>query len=193
MRREYRLFREQKSRLFTQREAEQLSGLTRNQLRKLEETDLVIPHRHSLILYNWNQLIFLRVLYNFLDDWTFKQIEAVLKACTPDSVEEIIEGIADSLSALLLVDKNGDVVFDFLKKIKFDDDLTNQGFKRSLNGALSLDNETRRIIEEVALPSSERSKISIKKQTIVIIKDVIQDLFELAEELQIEDFDLKVG
>ncbi len=50
------------AKLFTRKEAVILSGLTMNQVIKLEQKNLIVPQRQP-IRYTWNQIVKLRVIY----------------------------------------------------------------------------------------------------------------------------------
>ncbi|MBL1203114.1 MAG: hypothetical protein FWK04_29600 [Nostoc sp. GBBB01] len=189
MRKEYRLFREQKSKLFTQKQAEQLSGLTRNQLRKLEDAGLVVPHRYSLILYDWNQIIFLKILHNLRQDWTFQQIEKALTITSLfGGLEIVIKNIDTEFTALAVIqEEDSDLVVQLLKNIEFEDELFNQNFQKTLQN--KIDEKISKIITTIATDDYKK----IKKSTVVVIPDLIKHLRQRGEELQIQDFDLKVG
>lgn len=200
MKRQAGLMRLQKARAFTQRDAEQLSGLTRHQLRKLEEAELVVPQKNP-ILYTWNQLIFLRILFEFRQDWTFKQLETIFKCSSSEALnDKIIRSIDSSLAALLILESNDAINFQLVADINFENDLQNHKLKKAVesirNDIRLNDEEVLAIIKHIASDNSEEysnSRISIKKQTLVIIPPLIGNLKNLAEQLQIENLDLKLG
>ncbi|MBF2067254.1 MAG: hypothetical protein IGS39_22985 [Calothrix sp. C42_A2020_038] len=188
-----------KSEMFSQKEAELLSGFTRSQLRKLDEAGLVVPNRDTAVLYTWNQLIFLRVLNKLRQDWSFKQLELLFldyKHSEVGSLDKLIYNIDTNLSAILVVDKDGEVIFDVVKQLKIDNEVTDSNLKKAIASTLNgqkLDEESLKIIAYIAENSLSDSKISIRKRTLVVIPQVIQELIELGKQLNIKDFDLKIG
>lgn len=201
MRRVDRLRKLEKAKYFSQKETETLSGFTRRQLRKLEEVELVVPQKNP-ILYTWNQLIFLRVLFEFRQDWTFKQLELICKEWASDSkgLNRLIETIDKSLAALLILGSDNRVNFQVVENITLQNDFKNHKLKIAIdnirnNVKLNKD-EGIAIIEYIARSDGDDdydSRVSFKKQTLVIIPSVISNLKNLAKEIQIENFDTKVG
>ncbi|MBC1238500.1 hypothetical protein [Nostoc sp. 2RC] len=193
--------RVQKARFFSQKEAELLSSLTRNQLRKLDDIELVVPAKHPTILYSWNQLIFLRVLFRFSEDWSFKLLIEYFKLFSSKDLETLINRLDKCTSALLILEKNDEIYFQLLGEITLEDnDLVNQKLKKAIenikNGEkLDFDDafEIIKYIAYDALGENSSSKICFKKQTLIIIPEIIQEITSLALELEIKDFDLKVG
>lgn len=196
----HNLGRIQKARYFSQREVEQLSSLTRNQLRKLDDIKLVVPLKHPAILYSWNQLIFLRVLFRFSEDWSFKQLIDILTKVPSKGLEQLIDRIETSITAILFLEKDGDIIFELMEKITFEeDDLLTHKLKKAIenikNGEKIDFDDALEIIKFIATDFGENSssKICFKKQTLIIIPEIIQEITSLALELEIKDFDLKVS
>jgi len=201
MRRADRLRKLEKAKYFSQKETETLSGFTRRQLRKLEEVELVVPQKNP-ILYTWNQLIFLRVLFEFRQDWTFKQLEIIFKACASDSqgLDRLIETIDKSFAALLILESDDTVDFQVVQNISLEDDLQNHKLKIAMenikNNVKINEDEALAIIKYIASGDGDDdsdSRVSIKKQTLVVIPLLIRNLKNLAKEICIENFDSKVG
>ncbi len=80
MKREVRVKKIQKAKLFSQNEASQLTGFTRGQLVKWDETGIVKPYRHPCILYNWKQVVFLRILFYWRQKASFQKIVKVFSS-----------------------------------------------------------------------------------------------------------------
>ncbi|NEU76832.1 hypothetical protein PI95_031070 [Hassallia byssoidea VB512170] len=94
MKREQRLARLEKSRMFSQKETVELSGFTRKQLQKLEQLEIIKPRKIPAVLYSWNQIIFLRILYHFRKIWSLQQIDKAFKDSEkPIDIELIIKDI----------------------------------------------------------------------------------------------------
>ena len=94
MKREQRLARLEKSRMFSQKETVELSGFTRKQLQKLEQLEIIKPRKIPAVLYSWNQIIFLRILYHFRKIWSLQQIDKAFKHSEkPIDIELIIKDI----------------------------------------------------------------------------------------------------
>lgn len=168
--------RVQKAKLFSQKEAELLSGLTRSQLRTLEDLDVLVPHRHPSILYSWQQLIFLRIIYLLrTNEWSLQVIERALK--NPEvNLEKALEKIEDMV--LVYFGSNSLKIEPFIDFCYFSnagDDLLAQKAKMNMN-------EGNRSVKRTYINQVE-----------IDVQQVIKDLKESATELQIEDFDLKVG
>ena len=185
---------------FSEKDAQMLSGFTRRQLQKLDESGLIVPQRLPMIVYSWNQLIFLRVLFEFRQDWTFKQLEVIFKKFPPQALDLLLERIEISLAGILILESDEHVNFQLVENITFKNDFTNYKLKKAVENIqnnVRLDQEQAlAIIEHVATDQGEdysNSRVSIKKQTLVIIPLLIRDLKNVAQELEIENFDLKVG
>lgn len=94
MKREQRLARLEKSRMFSQKETVELSGFSRKQLQKLEQLEIIKPRKIPAVLYSWNQIIFLRTLYHFRKIWSLQQIDKAFKDSEkPIDIELIIKDI----------------------------------------------------------------------------------------------------
>ena len=200
MRRVERLQKLEKTKHFSQKETEMLSGFTRRQLQKLEESGLVVPERIAGIVYTWNQLIFLKILFEFRQDWTFKQLEFIFKDYLCERFDRLIETIDKSLAALLILESDNRVNFQVVENITLENDFKNHKLKIAIdnirnNVKLNKD-EGIAIIEYIARGDGDDdydSRVSFKKQTLVIIPSVISNLKNLAKEICIENFDSKVG
>jgi len=189
----------QKARFFSQREVELLSGLTRNQLRKLDDIELVVPAKHPTILYSWNQLIFLRILFRFSEDFSFKLLTEHFKLLSYEQLEKILSKLDKSPTALLFVENDGDICFQLVTDITLEDDLYNHKLKKAIenikNGEKTDFDAALKIIKYIAYDSgtNSSSKICFKKQTLILIPEIIQEIISLGLELEIKDFDLKIG
>lgn len=185
------LFKEQKAKLFNQKQAENLSQLSRSQLRKLDEAGLVVPLKYPAILYNWNQVIFLRVLYCLREDWSFMQIEKALRECE-FSIEEIIGNINKYLFVALGKKADGKFAFVFMNESIFGDDLLGRKARKlfSTESELFLENLKKIDNDSVIMTNSKRK---VNDFTSIAIPQIINEIKERAEELQIDNFHLKVG
>lgn len=176
MRRVERLQKLEKAKHFSQKETEMLSGFTRRQLQKLEESGLVVPERIAGIVYTWNQLIFLKILFEFRQDWTFKQLEFIFKDYLCERFDRLIETIDKSLAALLILESDNRVNFQVVENITLENDFKNHKLKIAIdnirnNVKLNKD-EGIAIIEYIARGDGDDdydSRVSFKKQTLVII------------------------
>ncbi|QLE60026.1 hypothetical protein [Nostoc sp. TCL26-01] len=192
MRRVERLAKIEKSRLFSQKEAIQLSGFTRAQLLKWEEAEIVKPHREFAILYDWNQLIFLRVLYHLRQNWTFKQIETGLKNCY-SSVDEIIQDIHKHLFIALGIRGNEIALAAPIElTTTLASRLNNDFLMHKMKHIFSVEDFQEYILNiDENHPIGKLSKV--KAFNCIAIPQIILELKVLGEQLQIENFDLKVG
>jgi len=163
---------------FSEKDVQMLSGFTRSQLQKLDESDLIVPERIPMITYSWNQLIFLRIFYHLRSDWSYKQIEIVLLDLSRTLELHINEmhkyvAVIFGENTILFHEKEIGIAFDFVSEIETD--FTSKQFRNYLSN------------------QDIRIGVSQERNTTINVPAVIQELKVLAKELQIENFDLKVG
>ncbi|PAX60234.1 hypothetical protein CK510_02840 [Brunnivagina elsteri CCALA 953] len=185
---------------FTEKQVVALTGFSRKQLYNLSVSEIVQPKKNP-ITYNWNQLIFLRVLNLLREDWSLQVLEKLFREFPDKGIERVIELIDGSLAVILIAEKSGVIEFKMVTSLNFDDDIHNQFFKRAIDKIknskrLSYDDASA-IISNVIDNCREEDgikKISIKKQTLLIVPEVIRELRKAAilPEEQ-EDITLKVG
>ena len=185
------LTKEEKVKFFSQQEAQQLSGLTVNQLRKLHEIGLVVPAKHPSILYNWNQMIFLRVYCCLREDWSVYQINKALEE-HPLSIQEIIENIDKYLFAALGKTESNKIGFVLLHETFFGDELLAYKVRQmfSTESDFILENLKRLDKNSVILAPYKRK---LNDFVAYAIPQIIHEIKKSAKEKQIENFDLKVG
>jgi hypothetical protein len=192
MRRVQRLQKEEKSKLFTQKQAEQLSGFSRDQMRKLDEKQIVVPQKHPAILYSWNQVIFLKILFHFREDLTWGQIEEGLNNCEYN-IQEIVDGIQETLIVAIGEVKDKKLIFINRVESKMND------FDKHLDKKI-ISEDSELISKAFKVINSQDSNnvlfayAKVRFNAVVItIPQIIIELKKHAEELEIEDFNLKVG
>ncbi len=166
----------QKGRGFTQKQACQLSGFSREQLQKLELREIVIPCKHPSILYSWNQIIFLKSLHALREEWSFKQIEKALNEYE-ESMENIEKNISKAIKVIFGefgIKPNIQIIIQF----EYLSDTVSSEQAESMRDIHSRDSRT----------SVER----YPRQTHIIIPKTIKELKIEAEKLEIDNLDLKI-
>jgi len=171
-----------KSKHFTQKETQLLSGFTRDQLRTLYLSNLIVPFKKSTILYTWNQIIFLRLLFELREDWSFYQLKTAINNSKVD-IAQAIEQVQDFLFLMLVYETEEEI--HFLFKSTYGILYSTQIFESE---GQSLIENTVPLLEG-NIPSSKNFTF---KSTTINIALVINDLKNIAKELNIEDFDLKI-
>ncbi|HYW18476.1 MAG TPA: hypothetical protein VE956_04035 [Nodularia sp. (in: cyanobacteria)] len=190
----------EKTAMFSEKQVVTLTGFSRKRLYNLSISKIVQP-RKDPILYTWNQVIFLRVLYLLREDWSLQVLEKSLKLFAYHQIERIIKDIDTSTAIILFSESKDDLQFKMLGNITFDDDdLSNYAFQKALESIREgkvIDNaEKINAIISYIIGDDQKingSKISIYKQTIIIIPELIGELKKVADGLNIEYFDLKAG
>lgn len=145
-----------------------------------EEVGIVLPHRQPAILYEWNQLLLLRVLYHLRQSWTFKQIEKALKQDNVN-LDQIIGKIDKTV--LVAIGQNEGLIFKFWNS-------DNIGELESGKSIFELCNSEEFFVRAEV---GTESIFSTPKAVIVVVPKLIKEMKKIAEEFQIESFDLKVG
>ncbi|OKH30121.1 hypothetical protein NIES2101_42715 [Calothrix sp. HK-06] len=190
----------EKTATFTEKEVVTLTGLSRKQLYRLNVSSIVQPKKNP-ITYNWNQLVFLRVMSLLREDWSLQVLEKLFKEFPDKGIERVIELIPDSLAVILIAEKNGEVEFHVLGNPNFDNQIFGQSFKRAIENirkgkSLNYEDVTA-IISNIIDNCREEDgikKISIKKQTLLIVPEVIRELRKAAIlPSEQENINLKVG
>lgn len=189
-----------KTAMFSEKQVVTLTGFSRKRLYNLSISKIVQPQKDP-ILYTWNQVIFLRVLYLLREDWSLQLLEKSFKLFADHQIERIIKDIDTSTAIILFSESRDDLQFKMLGNITFDDDdLYNYSFQKELESIREgkvLDNaEKINAIISYIIGDDHKingSKISIYKQTIIIIPELIGELKKVADGLNIEYFDLKAG
>ena len=182
-----RLVKQKRKELFSVEETKNLSNFSRSQLLSWENAGIVVPIRRPSIFYNWNQVIFLRILYNLRKDWSFKQIEKGLKN-SPVSLEEIVRDIHKNF-IIGFGDNKGELGFAFSFENP-SNDFDSHSLHKILDNAEGFD-----AIFQSLLQTNTINTARLTFNMIVAIKvfEIIDELKVLAQELQIENFDSKVG
>jgi len=182
----------EKTAMFSEKQVVTLTGFSRKRLYNFSVSKIVQPQKDP-ILYTWKQVVFLRVLYLLREDWPLRVLEKIFKAFS----EEIIERIYTSTAIILFSESSGELEFRIFGPITFGSDLANYAFNKSLEsfkeGKLLDYEKTHAIISFIIGDEPNGSKISIQKQTVIIIPELIGELKKVADGLNIEYFDLKVG
>lgn len=186
----------QEAGMFSEKQVVALTGFSRKRLYNLSVSKIVQPQKDP-ILYTWKQVIFLRMLYLLREDWSLQILEKIFKAFPDDKIEEIIEVIDTFTAITLFAESSGELQLKILGPITFDSDLVNYTFNKSLEsfkeGKLLDYEKTHAIVCCIIGDEPNGSKISIQKQTVIIIPELIGELKKVGDGLNIEYFDLKVG
>jgi hypothetical protein len=166
----------QKLRGFTQKQAESLTDLSRDQLRKLDEKDIVKPCKHPSLLYSWNQIIFLKSFSLLRKRWSFKLIEKALYEYD-ESMEQIIKKIPSAIAIMfgefgIKPDIKILIQFDYLENT---DDVDAIERMRNMLSAESVD-----------------ASYDFTRQTHISVPKIIKELKIEAEKLEIDNLDLKI-
>lgn len=184
---------------FTEKQVVALTGLSRKQLYNLNVSGTVQPKRNP-ITYSWNQVIFLRVLNILREDWSLQVLEKLFKSFPDEGVERVIELIDSSLAVILIEEKDGILDFKLISNLSFDNEVRNQSFKRAIenikSGKKLTYEDAHAIISSVAdnfLEEDGIKKISINRQTLLIIPEIISELRKAAILPSQEDINLKAG
>jgi hypothetical protein len=209
-----RLMMLDKTAMFTEKQVVALTGISRKQLYNLSNSQTVQPHKNP-ILYTWKQVIFLRVFYILREDWSFQLIEKQFKSFPGYGIEKVIEEIDSSLAVIISDENDGDVRLGILAELTFGNKFYNRHFKKAIENIKTSKplnyEEIYAVISYVINDADENEedendedknyegeenfsyKITIKKQTILLIPEVIRELTKAASKLNIENFDLKVS
>ncbi|MFK0735701.1 MAG: hypothetical protein ACIWVG_31990 [Gloeotrichia echinulata HAB0833] len=176
----------EKTATFSEKEVVALTGFSRKQLYKLNVSKIVQPRRNP-ITYSWNQVVFLRVLNLLREDWSLQVLEKLFKEFPDKSIERIIEIITDSLAVILIAEKSGGIEFHLVGNPNFDNEIYGQSFKRAIenikNGKSLNYEDITAIVSNIIDNCREEDgikKISIKKQTLLIIPEIIRELRKAA-------------
>jgi hypothetical protein len=198
-----------KTAMFTEKQVVALTGISRKQLYNLSNSQTVQPQKNP-ILYTWKQVIFLRVFYILREDWSFQLLEKQFKSFPDYGIEKVIEEIDSSLAVIISDENDGDVRLGILTELTFGNKFYNRHFKKAIENIKTSKplnyEEIYAIISYVISDEDENDedendegeenfscKITIKKQTILLIPEVIRELTKAASKLNIESFDLKVS
>ncbi|MGI2906969.1 hypothetical protein [Tolypothrix sp. VBCCA 56010] len=181
MKREQRLARLEKSRMFSQKETVELSGFTRKQLQKLEQLEIIKPRKIPAVLYSWNQIIFLRILYHFRKIWSLQQIDKAFKSSeNPVNAEAIVEDIGNVLN-IYFGEKGA---------------LGNLGIYIQFNKYNMSEIQSRAIYKMILefpdIVIDDGVEIGQGKFTVLNVPKVIEELKVMAESLEVEESKLKI-
>lgn len=177
MKRVHRLGQIEKIKLFTQKQAVELSGFTRSQLLTWEEAGIVIPDREYAILYTWNQIILLRILYHIRQRWTFQQTITGFEN-SRQSIETILQMLPKSVLVTfgefgVYPDVHLDFIAQALSKVK--DEVEEKSY--------------RNIFADEDYPFIRNGG----RQTQIAVPQIIKEVKALAKEKEIQNLDLKFG
>lgn len=183
MKRERRLARIEKSRMFSQKEAVALSGFTRRQLETLEKLEVITPYRNPAVLYSWRQLIFLRIIYYFRQIWSLQQIDKALKNFTENIDIETVINTIDEIDIVYFAE--GGTIGNLTIYIQFNkctnvSEIERKGLHRMME-------EMPRILTDDGLLQGQG------KITTVVVPKIVAELKDLAKNLDIENLELKFG
>ncbi|GAX45899.1 MAG: hypothetical protein KME22_00385 [Hassallia sp. WJT32-NPBG1] len=181
MKRQQRLARLEKSRMFSQKETVELSGFSRKQLQKLEQLEIIKPRKIPAVLYSWNQIIFLRILYHFRKIWSLQQIDKAFKDSeNPINAEVIIEDI-DKFLNVYFGEKG--VIGNLGIYIQFNEvNMSEIRFKAAYKS----------IVELPHIVIDDGVEIGQGKFTVLNVPKVIEELKVMAESLNVQESKLKV-
>lgn len=176
----------EKTATFTEKETVALTGLSRKQLYNLSVSEIVQPKKNP-ITYTWNQVVFLKVLNLLREDWSLQVLEKLFKEFPDKGIERVIELIPELLAVILIAEKNGGIDFYMVGNPGFNNEIFGQSFKRAIenirNGKSLNYEDVAAIISNIIDNCREEDgikKISIKKQTLLIIPEVIRELRKAA-------------
>ncbi|MBD2770670.1 hypothetical protein [Iningainema tapete] len=176
MKRVQRLARLEKSKMFTQKQAKDLSGFTRSQLLTWEEAGIIMPDRQYAILYTWNQLILLRILRHLRNRWTFQQIIKGFKN-SRRPIDEILQILPKA------------VLCNFGEFGKYPDIEIEIQVHDLCNAENDIQEKIFRNVCHKAFPLIDEAG----RQTQISVPKIIDEIKVLAEQNKIENFDVKVG
>jgi hypothetical protein len=188
----------EKTAMFSEKQVVALTGFSRKQLYNISISGIVEPLRDP-ILYTWNQVLFLRVLYLLREDWSMQRLEKIFNECPDYGIEKIIKLIPDSIAVMLFAKSDDVTELEMMVTLDFEDKRFDDNFKKTIDNIKEgkpLNYEETHTIIACIMGNKQTitgAKISIKKQTLIIIPKVIRDLTMAAEGLNIEILDLKVG
>lgn len=177
MKRLRRLGQIEKKKLFTQKQAVELSGFSRAQLLTWEEAGIVRPDREYSILYTWNQIILLRILYHIRQRWTFPQVIKGFENST-ERVDKILQMLPKSI--VVTFGEFG-VYPDIHIEIQVHD-LCNAEDDIQ-------EKRVRNIFARESFPSVDNTG----RQTNISVPKMIEEVKALAEEKEIENLEFKLG
>jgi hypothetical protein len=170
MRCEDRVKKVQKAKMFSQYEASQLTGFSRGQLVKWDVANIIKPYHHPCILYDWNQVICLRILFYWRKEASFQKIERCL---LDDTVERFYDHLEKSSLAMLNDQK---LVF------------INDSFHKEQ----TIFSQIAKSLETIDIEEIDYSEM-IPGVVLLNIRAIVRKLKKAGEELKIENFALKVG
>lgn len=176
MKRRVRLARIEKTRLFSQKEAQWLSGFSRSQLLTWEGVGIVKPEREYGILYTWNLIILLRILYHLRQRWTFQQVIKGFEN-SKHSIDKIVQMLPKSV--VVIFGEFG-VHPDIQIKIVVHDFCNVNDIDRQ---------EAKKIFGSEDFPSVNNRG----RQTEISLPKIIQEVVALAKEKEVENLDMKLG
>ena len=169
MKREDRIKKIHRAKMFTQSQVVLLTGLTRKQLVRWDISGIVKPYRHPCLLYDWNQVLFLRILFYWRKEASFQKIERIL---LDEPVERFYDHMAKSSLAMLNDQK---LVF------------INDSFHKEQ----TLFSQIAKSLETIDIEEIDYSEM-IPGVVLLNIRAIVHNLKKAGEELNIENFALKV-
>jgi DNA-binding transcriptional MerR regulator len=181
------LVKQKRKELFSVEETKNLSSFSRSQLLSWENAGIVVPIRRPSIFYNWNQVIFLRILYDLRKDWSFKQIEKALKN-SDVSVDDIVRDIHKTF-LIAFGDNNGELGFAFSFENPVND-FDSHSMQKILNNPEGFDAIFQALIQTNTVNTA---RIKFNMLTVIKVFEIIDELKVIAKEKQIEYFDMKVS
>lgn len=176
MKRRLRLGQIEKTRLFSQKEAQWLSGFSRSQLLTWEQAEIVKPEREYAILYTWNQIILLRILYHLRQRWTIHQVIKGFQN-SKRSIDEILQMLPKS------------VVINF-GEFGVHPDIY---IKITVNNFCNANDIDRQEAKNIFGSEDFTSVNNRGRQTEISVPKIIQEVKALAKEKEVENLDLKLG
>ena len=156
--------------MFSQSETTLLTGFTRGQLVKWDKSKIVQPYRHPCVLYDWNQIIVLKILYYWREKASYQKIVRVL---SEENVDKFFEHVQKSSLAFF-----NDQKLVFVNDSFHEDQVL---FAKILKGLKTSD------IESVDFTEV------IPGLVLLNVASIIYNLKIEGELLKIEDFAKKVG
>lgn len=197
MRRLDRSSRIRRAKHFSQAETALLSGFSRDRLAMLEEAELILPiTKDPIILYSWNQLVFLRVLFFFREESSFQDLQRFINSMGEKELNDLIKNTAESIAVLFTKTKQQ------TPEVRLMSELPTKATNKLQKAIHALLNAQQLSYEDVAelvhymdrdYFTSSPTKFHLKSATFLAIPAIKKELKELSDSLHIQDFDIKVS
>ncbi|BAY20252.1 hypothetical protein NIES21_61220 (plasmid) [Anabaenopsis circularis NIES-21] len=183
--------------MFSEKQVVAMTGFSRKRLYNLSVSEIVIPEKDP-ILYTWEQVVFLRVLYLLRQDWSLQVIEKQFRIADQTGIERLIERIHTS-TALLFYETSNEYELSILEisilNEESSDPILVTALKKIKEGKTLNYNDTLVILSQLLKQplKTDSSKIFFNKQTLIITPQLIRELIQVAGSLSTESDELKAS